>query len=230
MFIVYAGHTLLLIIICCFAISSLDELFTRLNFKDDFTHLWLWQRNNYKATPIPASPSPNPPPLHPMLSHYLRYWSPVNSHHKGQWRGALMFSLICAWINVCVNNRGAGDLRHHRAHYYIIVMFMCWCLVVVLGWWGDYVINNASLQVSQSFSGTHHWFSIIHLVSWSLLEIADIRIIFNRKISRLWSALCSTGSRRIKGIAQRGWRVCFPVTVLSEVLKYMLHNYSMNTH
>ena len=25
--------------------------------------------------------------------------SPVNSPHKGQWRGALMFSLICAWTN-----------------------------------------------------------------------------------------------------------------------------------
>ena len=25
--------------------------------------------------------------------------SPVNSLNKGQWRGALMFSLICAWIN-----------------------------------------------------------------------------------------------------------------------------------
>ena len=24
--------------------------------------------------------------------------SPVNSPHKGQWRGALMFSLICVWI------------------------------------------------------------------------------------------------------------------------------------
>ena len=24
---------------------------------------------------------------------------PVNSPHKGQWRGALMFSLICVWIN-----------------------------------------------------------------------------------------------------------------------------------
>ena len=36
--------------------------------------------------------------------------SPVNSPHKGQWRGALMFSLICAWINAWVNNREAGDL------------------------------------------------------------------------------------------------------------------------
>ena len=44
--------------------------------------------------------------------HFPRYWpfvqgvhrSPVNSSHKGQWRGTLMLSLICAWINGCVNN------------------------------------------------------------------------------------------------------------------------------
>ena len=48
--------------------------------------------------------------------------SPVNSPHKGQWRGALMFSLICSWINGWVNNREAGDLRRHRAHYDVIVM------------------------------------------------------------------------------------------------------------
>ena len=47
---------------------------------------------------------------------FPRYWlfvrgihrSPVNSPHIGQWRGALMFSLICAWINGWVNNREAG--------------------------------------------------------------------------------------------------------------------------
>ena len=44
----------------------------------------------------------------------------VNSPHKGQWRGALMFSLI--WMNGWVNNREAGDLRCHRVHYDIIVM------------------------------------------------------------------------------------------------------------
>ena len=57
--------------------------------------------------------------------HFPRYWpfvwgihrSPVNSPHKGQWRGALMFSLICAWINRWVNNCEAGDLRRYRAHY-----------------------------------------------------------------------------------------------------------------
>ena len=64
--------------------------------------------------------------------HFPRYWpfvwgihrSPVNSPHKGQWRGALMFSLICAWINGWVNNRKAGDLRRYRAHYDVTVMFV----------------------------------------------------------------------------------------------------------
>ena len=47
---------------------------------------------------------------------------PVNSLHKGQWRGALMFSLICAWINGWVNNCKAGDLKRYCAHYDVIVM------------------------------------------------------------------------------------------------------------
>ena len=49
--------------------------------------------------------------------------SPVtmNSHHKGQWRGALMFRLICAWINGWINNREAGNFRRNRAHYDVIV-------------------------------------------------------------------------------------------------------------
>ena len=62
--------------------------------------------------------------------HSPRYWpfargihrSTVNSPHQGQWRGALMFSLICAWTNGWVNNRYAGDLRRHCAHYDVTVM------------------------------------------------------------------------------------------------------------
>ena len=48
--------------------------------------------------------------------------SSVNSPHKGQWCGALMFSLICVWLNGWVNNREAGDLRRYCAHYDVIVM------------------------------------------------------------------------------------------------------------
>ena len=46
--------------------------------------------------------------------------SPVNSPHKGQWRGALMFSLINDWVN----NREAGDLRRYGAHYDVSVMYI----------------------------------------------------------------------------------------------------------
>ena len=42
------------------------------------------------------------------------HWSPVNSPHKGQWRGALVFSLICAWINGWANTLNAGDLRERE--------------------------------------------------------------------------------------------------------------------
>ena len=64
--------------------------------------------------------------------HFPRYWpfdrgthwSPVISPHKGQWRGALMLSVICPQINGLVKNRKAGDLRRHRTHYDVIVRHM----------------------------------------------------------------------------------------------------------
>ena len=61
------------------------------------------------------------------FSALLAIWAgnspvPVNSPHKGQWRGTLMFSLICARMNCWANNREADDLRRHRTHYDVIVM------------------------------------------------------------------------------------------------------------
>ena len=67
--------------------------------------------------------------------HFPLYWpflrglhrSHENSLHKGQWRGALMFSLICTRINGWVNNRETDDLRRLCAHYNVILMkvFLC---------------------------------------------------------------------------------------------------------
>ena len=99
--------------------------------------------------------------------HFPRYWpsvwgihrSPVNSPHKGQWRGALLYSLICAWINGWVNNREDGDLRRLRAHYDAIVMNSSspggrWvnssrrCDVHMLLWRGSYIaLCNILLHV-----------------------------------------------------------------------------------
>ena len=75
--------------------------------------------------------------------HFPRYCSfvrgihrsPVNSPHKGQWRRALMFSLICVWINGSVNNREAGDLRRYLAHYDVIVMYYSLLWPLMVPWW-----------------------------------------------------------------------------------------------
>ena len=50
------------------------------------------------------------------------HWSVVDSHQKGQWRGALMFSVFCAWRNGWANKQDAGDLRHYHAHHHITVL------------------------------------------------------------------------------------------------------------
>ena len=42
-----------------------------------------------------------------------------NLPDKAQWRAALMFSMICAWINGWVNT---GDLRRHGAHDDVVVL------------------------------------------------------------------------------------------------------------
>ena len=67
--------------------------------------------------------------------------SPVDSPHRGQWGGALMFSSICAWTIACISYRlfcsrqgwpyrtngwaiirGASDLRGHHTTYDVTVM------------------------------------------------------------------------------------------------------------
>ena len=100
--------------------------------------------------------------------HYLPFvWgihrSPVNSPHKGQWCGALMFSLIWAWLNGWVNI----DLRCHRAHYDITVMrnwhleyfLWNWSYVSVIkprGWAVKNDINNFNLSAVQ-LKGLQWW-------------------------------------------------------------------------
>ena len=102
------------------------------------------------------------------METFPRYWPfvrgshrwPVNSPHKGQWRGALMFSLICAGINGWVNNREAGDLRRHRHHYDVIVMCM-WGLLL------EMLLNIKMVKGSSEKT----FCSDVPLVVWFLWEL-----------------------------------------------------------
>ena len=71
--------------------------------------------------------------------HFPRYWpfvrgihrSPLNSTHKGQWRGAVMFSLICASINNGVKNREAGTSFEYIP--WIMHRVYSWLCLLLLG-------------------------------------------------------------------------------------------------
>ena len=98
--------------------------------------------------------------------HFPRYWtfvrgihrSPMSSPHKGQWRGALMFSLICTWINSWVNTREAGDLRRHRAHYDGTIMRTRDQIVLVQKQFGDkHLYANTYLIYALFLRLFGHW-------------------------------------------------------------------------
>ena len=105
--------------------------------------------------------------------HCPRYWPfargiprlPVNSPRKGQWRGALMFSLICTWTSSWVNNGDAGDLRRHRSHYDVIVVQLdCFItcqlvqiFVISSMSWRDYaVMETNNSQTNTWWEDTRH--------------------------------------------------------------------------
>ena len=104
----------------------------------------------------------------------------VNSHHKGQWRGTLMSSLICAWTNGWVNNRDACDLRRRRARYSVIVVNnyahsskksirYAWInlLITMTSKWGRCRLKSPAsplftqpfiqTQIKENIKAPHHW-------------------------------------------------------------------------
>ena len=118
------------------------------------------------------------------------HWSPVASPYRGEWRGTLIFSLICAWTNSCANNRDAGDLRRHRAHYDVTVMVntnylyrwidndVYWkyitlykqmtimkltTMIMMILMWGLYIYN----VISDMYIWCSKCQNVVHLNSWS---------------------------------------------------------------
>ena len=124
--------------------------------------------------------------------HFSRYWpfvrgihrSPVNCPHKGHWRGALMFSLIYARMNGWINNREAGDLRRHRAHYYVTVMGFYnatrWCCLLLLIYSplnGHFIENNRLTTFVCAQKIGNHW------LIWKIINA------LNGLWERLWPLL-----------------------------------------
>ena len=96
--------------------------------------------------------------------HFPRYWPfvreihrwPVNSPHKGQWRIALIFSLICTGTNGWARIGDAGDSRHHLAQYDVTVrncsplLGVCWGQAFQPQW-----IGSMSWGISYGVEGEH---------------------------------------------------------------------------
>ena len=132
--------------------------------------------------------------------HFPRYWpvvtvihrSLVNSPHKGQWRGALKFSLIYVRMNGWVNNREAGDLRRHHAHYYVIVMI---CRTMAFSY--KCVFSHLILfDTYQQFCHSQ-WFTVCKPVSRSEhhCSMTDVSLYVQRDFDtrKTWTWTCRKG-------------------------------------
>ena len=105
--------------------------------------------------------------------HFPRYWPfvrgihrspgwPVNSLHKDQWRGGLVFSLIGARINGWVNNGEASDLRRHRTHYDVNVMARTWKWMQIMY---GHCVNTRHFTVNELLQLAELWVPV-DLISW----------------------------------------------------------------
>ena len=94
------AHT---VVLCC-VLLWLDTCYKYSAGVSHWAHRWVWWRHQMEAFFALLGP----------------LWG-ESSPHKGQWHGALVL-FTCAWTNGWANNREAGDLRRHRAHYDVTVM------------------------------------------------------------------------------------------------------------
>ena len=90
------------------------------------------------------------------------HWSLMNSPQKGQWHGALVFSLISAWTNGWANDRDAGDLQRHCAHYDVTVMRYValdihhTCPQIHLHWWKSQPFLAFAVFIHKGYLRTLH--------------------------------------------------------------------------
>ena len=124
------------------------------------------------------------------MEHFPRYWpfvrgiqwSPVNSPHKGKWRGALMFSLIFTWLNGWVNSREAGDLRRYRAHYDVIVMihglaWHCDNLCAQINWCNIHLVTFNFI-----FFDRFIWCVVFHVLRLFYMNLRESAVLLSKRL------------------------------------------------
>ena len=112
--------------------------------------------------------------------------SPVPGEFK--WCGALMFSLICTQINGWVNNRGAGDLRRHRTHYDVTVMFVDYihtCMRHKYNPWGNDVSCTISRSISQRSRSLGSFKFLQSGRGGILVDSSSFKLVIYKLISRI---------------------------------------------
>ena len=77
-------------------------------------------------------------------------------------------SLICAWINGSVNNREAGDLRHHRTHYDVTVMWRMTTIIVYLG--------STLRNIYRKYAIDYSWYHL-HLIIWLVNDKVHVQFL-----------------------------------------------------
>ena len=89
--------------------------------------------------------------------HFPRFWPfvPVTGEFPSQSSDAELWCfLICAWTNDWINNRDAGDMRGHRAHYDVTVMMF---FLVYMFIWNKLACEQTSIHTDNFITITSRW-------------------------------------------------------------------------
>ena len=107
-----------------------------------------------------------------------------------------MFSLICAWINGGVNNREAGDLRRHRAHYDVIAMHLCAT---------THTTESSKSDDKNTFTSTIFRSDLVNILH---VRIFIAILIMRKYIVGKYSSLVARSTTYFVEFGQENWSLC----------------------
>ena len=158
--------------------------------------------------------------------HFPQYWLFARGIHRSWWiprtkasHAELLSSMICPRINCWVNNRKAGDLRRHRAHYDTTVMSYISVLAAQSRLTMPLVVfcshqriiclfvarPKLTLETPRDFTRSRGHYAWHHITSDNIFKIFYIHWMFHEKVSHYICRQPSTVAR---------WYICKHMAVL----------------